>query len=174
MEKKDIEIPFGAFDSELGGFEYTIPEGYKAEIKDGKVVVRKTESEDEKIRKELIAFLKENHETGRADETWSLSGIERWIAWLEKQGEKGTNGNEREIPNSTWSEENKSYLLDFTRWFEQNAKAYDINLPMRGFDICAFCKEIIERLRICDTKKCAGCAECSLVIKFRRQLMKLL
>ena len=107
MEKKDIEIPFGAFDSELGGFEYTIPEGYKAEIKDGKVVVRKTESEDEKIRKELIAFLKENHETGRADETWSLSGIERWIAWLEKQGEKGTNGNEREIPNSTWSEENK-------------------------------------------------------------------
>lgn len=44
------------------------------------------ESEDEKIKKELIAFLKENHETGRADETWSLSGIERWIAWLEKQG----------------------------------------------------------------------------------------
>ena len=48
------------------------------------------ESEDEKIRKELIAFLKENHETGRADETWSLSGIERWIAWLEKQGEQKT------------------------------------------------------------------------------------
>ena len=47
-----------------------------------------TEPEDEWIRKELIAFLKENHETGRADETWSLSGIERWIAWLEKQGEQ--------------------------------------------------------------------------------------
>ena len=44
------------------------------------------ENEDERLRKELIAFLKENHETGRADETWSLSGIERWIAWLEKQG----------------------------------------------------------------------------------------
>lgn len=53
------------------------------------------ESEDEKIRKELIAFLKENHETGRAEETWSLSGIERWIAWLEKQKE----------PDGTWTEE---------------------------------------------------------------------
>ena len=45
------------------------------------------ESDSERIRKELIAFLRENHETGRADETWSLSGIERWIIWLEKQGE---------------------------------------------------------------------------------------
>lgn len=46
------------------------------------------ESEGERIRKELIAFLKENYETGRAEETWSLSGIERWIAWLEKQKEQ--------------------------------------------------------------------------------------
>lgn len=44
--------------------------------------------EDERIRKEIIAFLKENLETGRADETWSLSGLERWVAWLEAQGEK--------------------------------------------------------------------------------------
>lgn len=42
----NIEIPFGAFDSELGGFEYTIPEGFNAEIKDGKVIVKKSESED--------------------------------------------------------------------------------------------------------------------------------
>ncbi len=48
------------------------------------------ESEDERIRKELIAFLKENLETGRADETWSMSGLERWIAWLEKQGQTFT------------------------------------------------------------------------------------
>ena len=68
------------------------------------------ESEDERIRKELIAFLKENHETGRADETWSLSGIESWIAWLEKQGEKGAKGNERGIPNPAWSEEDERNL----------------------------------------------------------------
>ena len=46
-------------------------------------------TEDERTRKELIAFLKENHETGRADETWSLTGIERWIAWLENQSHDG-------------------------------------------------------------------------------------
>ena len=49
------------------------------------------ESEDEKIEKEIIAFLKENLETGRADETWSLTGLERWIAWLEKQATKSVN-----------------------------------------------------------------------------------
>ena len=35
-----IEIPFGAKDSELKGWEYTIPEGMEAEIKDGKIIVR--------------------------------------------------------------------------------------------------------------------------------------
>ncbi len=53
------------------------------------------ESEDEKIGKEIIAFLKENLETGTADETWSMSGLKRWIAWLEKQGEKKHQYNSR-------------------------------------------------------------------------------
>ena len=47
---KDIEIPFGANDSELKGWEYTIPEGMEAAIKDGKVIVKEKESEDERIR----------------------------------------------------------------------------------------------------------------------------
>ena len=59
------------------------------------------ESEDEKIRKEIIAFLKENSEIGRAEETWSISGLERWIAWLEKQ----------EMQKSDWNEEDEQYLL---------------------------------------------------------------
>lgn len=50
----EIEIPFGAKDSELMGWEYTIPEDMEAVIKDGKVIVRKKESEDEKIRKALL------------------------------------------------------------------------------------------------------------------------
>lgn len=74
-EKKNIEIPFGAFDSELGCFEYTIPDGYEAEIKDGKVIVRKAESEDEKIRGAIIDHLKDHNLT-------------EWLAWLEKQGDK--------------------------------------------------------------------------------------
>ena len=48
--EKKIDIPFGAHDSELKGWEYTIPEGMEAEIKDGKVIVREKASDDERIR----------------------------------------------------------------------------------------------------------------------------
>lgn len=55
--EKEIEIPFGAKDSELKGWEYTIPEGMMAEIKDGKIIVKEKESEDEMIRKAIIEIL---------------------------------------------------------------------------------------------------------------------
>ena len=83
IENNKNEIPFGAKDSELCGFEYTIPDGFEAEIKDGKVIIRKKESEDEKIRKEII-----DHVRGIRNVT--ESGAERtmkWLAYLEKQGE---------------------------------------------------------------------------------------
>jgi hypothetical protein len=38
---KEIEIPFGAKDSELCGWEYTIPDGMEATIVDNKIVVKK-------------------------------------------------------------------------------------------------------------------------------------
>ena len=58
MERNEaIEIPFGVFDSELKGWEYTIPEGMEAEIKDGKIIVREKESEDEKRVVELKTFI---------------------------------------------------------------------------------------------------------------------
>lgn len=44
-----IEIPFGAFDSETIGWTYTIPEGFTAKIEDGKIIVEKKESNDERI-----------------------------------------------------------------------------------------------------------------------------
>lgn len=78
--KEFIEIPFGAKDSELIKFEYTIPEGYEAIIENGKVIVKKMESEDEKIRKEIVRFIQmevENEIVGN-----------KWLAWLEKQGEQ--------------------------------------------------------------------------------------
>ena len=55
--EKKIEIPFGAKDSELYEVEYTIPQGYEAEIKDGKVIVRKVESEDERVLNELVKLI---------------------------------------------------------------------------------------------------------------------
>lgn len=38
----NIEIPFGANDSELQEVSYDIPKGFNAEIKDGRVVIKKT------------------------------------------------------------------------------------------------------------------------------------
>lgn len=80
--KKTIEIPFGAKDSELKGWEYTIPENMEAEIKDGKIIVKQKESEDERIRKQLIGFL-----SGR----YALCNINTKdaIAYLERQKERG-------------------------------------------------------------------------------------
>lgn len=83
-ENKSIEIPFGAKDSELKGWEYTIPEGMEAEIKDGKIIVREKENEDERIRKELINYLRDPFET----KVTPTDKFKEWRVWLEKQGEK--------------------------------------------------------------------------------------
>lgn len=76
-----IEIPFGAKDSELKGWEYTIPEGFTAEIKGGKVIVKEKESEDEKIRKHIVKFIDEQYPTHGSlkDEK------DKMLAYLEKQ-----------------------------------------------------------------------------------------
>ena len=89
-----IEIPFGAKDSELQEWEYTIPEGYSAEITDGKVIVKKKESVDERIRTRLIeyfhGFLKGNEDCYKDGGfvRWEGLDVKRIIAWLEKQKEQ--------------------------------------------------------------------------------------
>ena len=57
LSMKEIEIPFGAKDSELKGWEYTIPEGMEAEIKDGKIVVREKEPELTEFERELALII---------------------------------------------------------------------------------------------------------------------
>lgn len=37
-----MEIPFGAKDSKLIGWTYTIPKGYEAKIENGKIIVKKS------------------------------------------------------------------------------------------------------------------------------------
>ena len=76
-----IEIPFGAKDSELKGWEYTIPEGMKARIEGNKVILEPKESEDEKIRNAIIAVIHLYYGEPLEDEAKEM------IAWLEKQGE---------------------------------------------------------------------------------------
>ena len=79
--KEAIEIPFGAKDSELQEWVFTIPEGMEAEIKDGKVIIKRAESEDERIRKELVAVLE--------DLILPDDQRRRFLAYLEKQKERG-------------------------------------------------------------------------------------
>ena len=62
--------------------EIEIPEGYEAKIEDNKVIFEKKESEDERIRKEIIDWMK-----GGNTYDW-LENKEKWIAYLEKQKEQ--------------------------------------------------------------------------------------
>ena len=84
--KKKIEIPFGAFDSELIHQEINIPNGFKAVIEGDKIILTRAESEDEKVRKALIEMVRDR--TG--DELWVDYNVhkEEVLAWLEKQGEQ--------------------------------------------------------------------------------------
>ena len=89
MENEKLhEIPFGAFDSELMHQEINIPEGFEAVIKGNKIILKKTESEDEKIERILHSISSKmslhlcdifTEEEFQCFDTWSN-------AWLEKQG----------------------------------------------------------------------------------------
>ena len=77
------EIPFGAFDSELMYQEIYIPEGFEATIKGNRIILKKTESKDEMIRKAIIESLPKY---GYLPQT-SIK-VEDALAWLEKQDEQ--------------------------------------------------------------------------------------
>ena len=82
----EIEIPFGAFDSELIYEEITIPDGFEAVIKDKKIILKRKENEDERIRKAIHIYL--DWLDGRKDcAPKGEYSIRNMIAWLEKQGE---------------------------------------------------------------------------------------
>ena len=79
------EIPFGAFDSELMRQEISIPDGFEAVIEGNKIILKKIESEDERIRKKLITFFQRFPYTNLYDEGLNAKDV---LAWLEKQGEQ--------------------------------------------------------------------------------------
>ena len=80
-----IEIPFGAKNSELIEATYHIPEGMEAIVDGDKVVIRKKESEDEKIRKALHDLLCGEITAGQF-EKYGLT-VDSALDWLEKQKE---------------------------------------------------------------------------------------
>lgn len=95
------------------------------------------ESEDERIRKEMIEILKKEAHDFPSSVIAEKSNS--WIAYLEKQGEqkpadteKGAKGNEREIPNSAWSEEDESMLYGV---METEQYMLDVVNGIKKFDV---------------------------------------
>ena len=64
-------------------WEYTIPYGMEATIVDNKIIFKKKESDDERIRKEIINFIKVSKPNWENYRDYSS-----WITWLEKKGEQ--------------------------------------------------------------------------------------
>lgn len=64
-------------------YEHEIPEGYEARIDGNKIIIELKESEDERIRKWLIAVIEEV----KTDDDWcaDLNKCDEAIAWLKKQ-----------------------------------------------------------------------------------------
>lgn len=128
---KSIEIPFGAKDSELKGWEYTIPEGYEARIDGNKVIIEPKESEDERIRKVLIRGI----ESVCKEEEVFTEGFTRKqiVAWLEKQGSQNLANSAKTCNvewNPAWSEEDENMLacceiaIDFFKNLGKNSSGH--------------------------------------------------
>ena len=98
------------------------------------------ESEGERIRKELIGFIenwKNPNNLGRPQDypmfTKNEEQCNKYITWLEKQGKK------EYALNSCEHED----VRKFIQHIEKEAKAYEIELPNRSYDIYAFAKGIL-------------------------------
>ena len=72
--------------------------GYTFKSVYDEVMSELAESEDEKIRKDILTYLLQS--ANSATLKVNAQKFNKWIAWLEKQGEKGINGENREIPFS--------------------------------------------------------------------------
>ena len=72
-------------------YEREIPEGYEARIEGNKVIIELKESEDERIRKRIVDFIKSHaDEFEKSTDTWDM------LTYLEKQKEHQNNSDARE------------------------------------------------------------------------------
>ena len=97
-----------AWDHAVNAFGYLLDKTdlIKGELKENveRIFPELAESEDEKIRKEIITYFKLKEEAAQKAEYFqSERGFSRWIAWLEKQGEQKP---------VEWSEEDTTMLND--------------------------------------------------------------
>ena len=87
------------------------------------------ESEDEKIKKAIIEFFESEDDNA----TYSSIRKKDIISWLEKQGKE-------EYALKSFKDED---VCKFMQYIEKLAKAYELNLPNRSYDIYAFAKDLL-------------------------------
>ena len=83
--EKKIDIPFGALDSELLYQEINIPDGFEATIEGNKVILKRKESEDERIRKAISDILLIDSDEIREILDANNVLMQDIDTWLEKQ-----------------------------------------------------------------------------------------
>ena len=108
--------------------------------KDGYVTIRPcdifhelAESEDERIRKWLIGYFNQYIIDGMPQVFGNGLNIKDVLAWLEKPGKE-------EYALKSFKDED---VRKFMQYIEKEAKAYEFNLPNRGYDIYAFAKDLL-------------------------------
>ena len=114
---------------------------YEEDITDIFHELKEKESEDERIRKALIQNLKERF--GTKGTMGGILDMPRVLAWLEKQDKE-------EYALKSCKDED---VRKFAQYIEKQAKAYEFNLPNRGYDIYAFAKDILVWLERQDEQK---------------------
>lgn len=127
--KELIEEKAKSFEEALSrakGFYKRFPE-YKEILE--KIFPELAESEDERIRKDIISYFKTSNSI-YLDAGEPISRRNVWLAWLEKQGEKkpveenkGNNGGIS--PNSEWSDEDRIMIKRLEWIFTEISKGSD-------------------------------------------------
>lgn len=100
------------------------------------------ESDDEESKKWIMEYLYDGMR--HSDEQYK-GQFKSAIAWLDKQGENGTNGNEREIPNSAWSEEDEGEFVNIVDFLNSPSTAE--LCPTLRTNALNWLKSIKERIR---------------------------
>ena len=145
----DIEIPFGAKDSELEEVSYSIPNGYHAEIEDNKVVIKKGEqkpawSEEDKEMSRFIGNAITANDASEYLESKAIQVIDAHV-WLD-----GLRDRVQSQPKQEWSEEDEYYLnscitkieIDIQNWEGHGKTMIDVDK-----EIISWLKSLKERVQ---------------------------
>ena len=129
MKQLTIKEKAKAYDEALerARDSFTYPD-YPGFIRADVVFPELAKSEDEKIKEDLIQWINEFPDT-----IWRFHHKKDVINWLEKQGKE-------EYALKSFKDED---VRKFMQYIEKQAKAYEFNLPHRGYDIYAFAKDIL-------------------------------